>query len=102
MIKIKKGDNVIMLSGKDRGKKGKIAKVIPEEHKVIVEGLNLLTKHVRPRREKEKGQKIQIPRAIQLGKVMVVCPKCSKPTRIGINVEGDKKERVCKKCGRTI
>lgn len=68
----------------------------------MVEGLNLLTKHVRPRKQGEKGQKIQIPRAIEVGKVMLVCPKCSKPTRVSWNVTGDKKERMCKKCGRTM
>lgn len=102
MLKIKKGDNVVMLSGKDKGKKGKIARVYPEKSKVIVEGLNLVTKHVRPRKEGEKGQKVQIPRSIALGKVMLVCPKCSKPSRVAWSLEGDKKERVCKKCGRTI
>jgi len=101
-MKIRKGDNVVMLSGKDRGKQGKIAKVTPFLMKVVVDGLNLLTKHTKPRRQGEKGQKIQIPRFVPASTVMLVCPKCSKPTRVRWNIEGETKERVCKKCGRAI
>lgn len=101
-MKIKKNDTVIMLSGKDKGKTGKVAKVIPKKAKIIVDGLNLVTKHVRPRRQGEKGSKIQVPRAIHASKVKLVCPKCSKPARVGFSVQGEKKERVCKKCGRGI
>ncbi|MBI3335126.1 MAG: 50S ribosomal protein L24 [Candidatus Portnoybacteria bacterium] len=101
-MKIKKGDNVIMLSGKDKGKTGKVTKVIPKETKIIVDGLNLMTKHVRPRRQGEKGSKIQLPRAIHASKVKLVCPKCSKPARVGFRVQGEKKERMCKKCLRAV
>lgn len=101
-MKIKKGDNVIMLSGKDRGKQGKVSRVLSTEDKIVVEGLNLVTKHLKPRKQGEKGQKIQIPRIIYAGKVMFMCPKCSKPTRIEWKREGEKKERVCKKCERSL
>ena len=101
-MRIRKGDNVIMLSGKDKGKKGKVARIVRVRQKVIIEGLNLLTKHAKPRREGEKGQTIKIPRQVPVSTVMLVCPKCSKPTRVGISLTGDKKERVCKKCLRTF
>lgn len=101
-MRIKKNDNVIMLSGKDRGKSGKVLKLFPREAKVIVEGLNVLTRHQRPRRQGEKGQKVQVPRRVALAKVMLLCPKCSKRTRVEYRIEGAKKERICKKCERTI
>lgn len=101
-MKIKKNDNVIILSGKDKGKQGKILRVFPDREKVMVEGLNLMTKHVRPRKQGERGERVELPRAVFTGKVQVVCPKCSKPTRVGWQIEGDKKERVCKKCLRTF
>lgn len=99
---MRRGDNVVMLSGKDRGKQGKIVRVTPFSMKVVVDGLNFLTKHTKPRRQGEKGQKIQVPRAVPIGTVMLVCPKCSRPTRVRWNIEGKTKERVCKKCGRAI
>lgn len=97
-MKIKKNDTVSMLSGKDKGKTGKVLEVISKEGKVVVEGLNTVKKHVRPRRQGEQGQRVEIPRRIDASKAMLVCPKCSKPTRIGIRVEGGKKARFCKKC----
>lgn len=99
-MKIKKNDNVIMLSGKDKGKQGKILRVLTQREKVMVEGLNIIIKHVRPRKQGEKGERIEMPRPVSMGKVQVVCPKCSKPTRVGWQMEDGKKERVCKKCLR--
>ena len=74
-MKIKKGDTVKMLTGKDRGKTGKVLRVVTEGERVVVEGCNVLTKHQRPRREGEKGQTIKFPRSVPLGTVMLLCPK---------------------------
>lgn len=101
-MKIKKGDTVEIVSGKDRGKRGKILKVWPKKKKLIVEGLNLVVKHVRPRREGEKGQRIKISVPLWLSKVILVCPHCKKRTRVGFKFFGEKKARVCKKCKEII
>ena len=101
-MKVKKGDLVKMLAGKDREKTGKVLKVVPENGKVVVEGLNLMKKHNRPRREGEKGQRIEIPRAIDISNVVVVCPKCGKPSRICYRETNGEKLRFCKKCKSEI
>ena len=101
-VHVKTGDNVMVISGKDAGKTGKVLAVSPSEGKVIVEGLNMVTKHVKPRRQGEQGGKVQAEGAMYASKVMPVCPKCNKATRIGhAEVEG-KKVRVCKKCGAQL
>lgn len=87
-----------MLSGKDKGKKGKVAQVLPERNAVIVEGLNTVKKHIRARREGQKGQIINKERAVNVSSVALVCKSCGKQTRIGFIVEGDAKTRICKKC----
>lgn len=101
-MKVKKGDLVKMLAGKDRGKTGKILKVVSEDKKAVVEGLNIIKKHNRPRREGEKGQRVEIPRAIDVSNVMVICPKCGKTSRIGYKKTGGEKFRFCKKCKSEI
>jgi large subunit ribosomal protein L24 len=102
-MRIKKGDKVKIIAGKDKGKEGKILKVLPEKRKVIVEGLNLLIKHVKPRRAGEKGQRIQFPAPLDISNVMLVCPKCNKPARVGYKIlENKKKVRICKKCKEII
>ena len=101
-VHVKTGDNVQVISGKDAGKTGKVLAVGPAEGKVIVEGLNMGTKHVKPRRQGEQGGIVKAEGAMYASKVMPVCPKCNKPTRIGHKVEGDKKVRICKKCGAEI
>ena len=100
--KIKKGDLVEIISGKDKGKRGRVLKVLPKKKKIIVEGLNLVVKHLRGRREGEKGQKIKIPAPLWICKVKLVCPHCKKATRVGYKIEGEEKFRVCKKCGAKI
>ena len=97
-MKIKKGDNVRIISGKDRGKNGKVLRVLNEGKKALVEGLNLVKKHSRPRRQGEKGQRISVPAAIHISNLMLVCPKCSRATRVGYKISGKNKFRVCKKC----
>lgn len=98
-MNIKKNDNVIMLSGKNRGQTGKVLFVFPKENKVVVEGLNLIKKHLRAKRQGQKGQIINKERAVNMSIVQLVCPKCSRPTRVGHKIEGEQKLRICKKCG---
>ena len=102
-MKIKKGDTVVVLSGKDKGKQGKVQVVIPSDRKVVVEGVNIVTCHTKPRRQGETGGIVKREAAIYASKVQVVCPKCNKPTRPAHKLlEGGKKVRVCKKCGAEI
>jgi large subunit ribosomal protein L24 len=102
-MKIKKGDKVKMLIGKDVKKTGKVLKIFPKKQKVVIEGLNLRIKHMRPKKEREKGQKIQFPASVNISNVMLICSKCSKSTRVGYKIlENKKKVRICKKCGETI
>ena len=104
-MNIKTGDTVIILTGNDenRGKQGKVLAVSPKEGKVIVEGLNMVKKHVKPRKAGDPSGIIDAESAIYASKVQVVCPKCKKPTRIGHKIYDDgKKDRICKKCGETI
>ena len=101
-IHVKKGDEVMIISGKDKGKKGKVLEISPSEGKVIVEGRNMVTKHVKPRRQGQLGGIVKAEGAIYACKVMPVCPKCDKPTRVGHKIDGDKKVRVCKKCGAAL
>lgn len=97
-MKIRKNDQVKILSGKDRGKIGKVLHVMPKNRKAIVEGLNLAKKHSKPRRQGEKGQRVSIPAPVDTSNLMLVCPKCSKTARIGFKVSGKNKYRICKKC----
>lgn len=102
---VKKDDTVILLTGdkKDRKKTGKVLEVSPKEGKVIVEGMNMVSKHVKPRKAGDPSGIIQSESAIYACKVQVVCPKCKQPTRIGYKVlEDGKKDRVCKKCKETF
>ena len=101
-ISIKKDDLVVVLSGKDKGKQGKVLSVIPSESKVVVEGVNVATKHKKATSQTEQGGIVKKEAPIYACKVQKVCPKCNKPTRIGHKVEGGKKVRVCKKCGAEI
>ncbi|MFA5023619.1 MAG: 50S ribosomal protein L24 [Patescibacteria group bacterium] len=106
-MNIKKNDKVKILNGKDRGKIGKVLQVFEKENKVSIEGLNLLIKHLRPRRANEKGQRIEFPAFINVSNAELVCPKCGRATRVSHKIvkgEGkkDKKFRVCKKCQEII
>ena len=101
-MRIKKGDTVQVLSGNDKGKTGEVLEVIPKTEKVIVKGVNVRKKHVKPRKQGEEGGIIPVETAIHSSKVGVVCPKCGKATRIGYQIEKDEKVRVCKKCGTKI
>ena len=101
-LHVKKGDEVMIISGKDKGKKGKVLEISPSEGKVIVEGRNMVTKHVKPRRQGQLGGIVKAEGALYACKVMPICPKCSKPTRVGHKIDGDKKVRVCKHCGANL
>jgi len=107
-MKIKTGDKVKMMSGKDRGKTGKVLQIFVNENKVVVEGLNLMIKHQRPKKQGEKGQRIQFPSPVNASRVALVCPKCAKDTRVGtkITISEDKtkktKNRICQKCQEVI
>jgi large subunit ribosomal protein L24 len=99
---IKKGDEVKMLAGKDKGKTGKVLEVRPKEQKIVVEGLNIRVRFSKPRRQGEKGQRLELPAPFLAGKVMLVCPNCGKPTRIGHEVNEQGNFRKCRKCGRLM
>ncbi len=115
-MKIKKGDKVKILAGKDKGKTGKVLQVFTSHNRASIEGLNLLIKHMRPRRQGEKGQRIEFPAAMAISNMILVCPKCGKPARVGYknikietysNVSAQKtkkkrKVRVCKKCKQIV
>ena len=101
-MNVKKGDTVIVLSGKDKGKQGKVLGTVPSEAKVVVEGINMVTCHVKPRKQGETGGIVQREAAIAACKVQVVCPKCNKGTRVAHKIENGKKSRVCKHCGAEL
>jgi large subunit ribosomal protein L24 len=101
-MKVKKGDTVLIISGKDRGKRGAILQVFPKTARVMVEGVNFKKKHRKPRKTGEKGQIINLPAPVSVSNTKLVCPKCGKPTRLGRKVVDGKKYRICKKCGEEI
>ncbi len=101
-LHVKTGDTVQIMSGKDKGKQGKVLEVSPKEKKVIVEGRNLVTKHVKPKMQGQQGGLVKAEAPIYACKVMPVCPKCNKPTRVGSEIKGDKKVRICKHCGAEL
>jgi large subunit ribosomal protein L24 len=97
-MRIKKGDNVRITAGKDRGKTGLVLKVLPEDEKVIVEGANLYKKRSRPKKQGQKGETVQVARPMSGSNVMVICVNCKKASRMGLRAEGEKKSRYCKRC----
>ena len=101
-LHVKTGDTVAIMSGRERGKQGKVLAVSPEEGKVIIEGRNMVTKHVKPRRQGEQGGIVKAEGAIYACKVMPVCPKCGKATRVAHAVKDGKNVRVCRKCGAEL
>lgn len=101
-LNIKKGDEIRVLSGKDRGRRGKVLKVLPKNRKVIVEGLNIHVRFARPKRSGEKGQRMELPAPLYISKVMLICPHCGKPARIRHEVSDKGNFRKCKKCGKLL
>ena len=101
-MKVKKNDTVLVLTGKDAGKTAKVLVAMPKEHKVVVDGINVQKKHKRARSAQEVSSIQNQSGAIDASNVLVVCPACGKATRVAYKVEGDKKARVCKKCGAVL
>lgn len=102
-MRIKKGDTVKIRTGRDRAKTGKVIRAMPRTGMIVVEGVNLLVKHLRPRRGGERGQRVQFPAALPASRVMLVCPKCGKPTRVGVRIlEDGKRQRRCVTCDQTF
>ena len=101
-MKILKGDKIKVVYGKDKGREGKVERVYKKQNKVLIEGINIYKKHVKKSEQSPKGGIVEIPRAMDVSKIIVICPKCSKPTRIEIKREKGKKQRVCKKCKSII
>ncbi len=102
-MKIKKGDTVKILSGKDRGKRGTVIRVLPAEGRIVVEGANVKKRHRRSRRQDKKGDVVLMPAPLSASAVQVLCPACGKPTRVGYQLDDDgKKSRICKKCGKPL
>lgn len=102
-IKIKKNDTVKVISGRDKGKQGKVTQVFPDQGLVVVEGINLRTKHLKTRGQGRSGNKVQFAAPLLATKVMVLCPQCSRPTRIKHTMSADnKKVRVCHRCNQSL
>lgn len=101
-MKIKKDDQVLIISGKDKGRKGKVIEALPKQARIIIENINLRKKHVKPKKSGEKGQIVELPGPLSVSDVKIICPKCSKAARVGYKLEGKKKYRICKKCNQEI
>ena len=101
-MNIHKGDNVQIMAGKDRGKRGKISAIDMKKSKILIQGLNLFKKHQKPKKQGEKGETVSVPRYLNVSNAMLVCSSCDKPARIGYKDEGGKKVRYCKKCQAVI
>lgn len=101
-MKLKKGDEIEVIAGKDRGKRGKISTILVKEDKVVVDGINVMTKHVKAGRDGSKGERIERPFPVHVSNVMLVCPHTGKTTRVGYSVEGGEKVRVSRRSGKTI
>ena len=101
-MRLKKGDNVKILSGKDRGKTGVVLTAMPTEGKIVIDGLNVFKKRSRPKKQGEKGQTVLVPRPLTASKVALICSSCKEVTRVGSRLDGAKRVRYCKKCKATI
>ena len=99
---VKKGDKVLVIAGKEKGKTADVLEVSPKNDRVLVDGVNVVTKHQKPKSQQDKGGIVKKPAPIDVSNVMVVCPVCNKATRVAYQVEGDKKARICKKCGAVL
>lgn len=97
-MKIKKGDKVLVIRGKDKGKEGTVENVLSEDGKVLVPGINMAKKHLKPSSRSAEGGIVEVPRPVRFENVRVICPKCQKPSRLGYQIEGKKKYRRCSKC----
>lgn len=102
-MRIRKGDQVLIIKGKDRGRKAKVLRGFREEAKLLIEGVNIKKIHKKPKREGEKGQVVEVPSALDISKVKLICPKCGKPTKVRFTRKADKQRvRVCRECQEEI
>ena len=101
-MNVKRGDKVRIIAGKDKGKDGKVLRAYPEKQRVMVEGANMIKKHTRPSTKNQQGGIMTVEGTIHVSNVMLLCPTCNEPTRVGRRREGDAKVRVCKKCGKDV
>ncbi len=101
-MKIRKNDQVLIISGKDKGRKGKVIEVFPKQGRIVIEGINLRKKHMKPKKSGEKGQIVETPAPLNVSDVKVICSKCGKAVRTGYKLKGKKKYRICKKCGQEV
>ena len=101
-LKIKKGDTAVVISGKDKGTKGKVLAVFPAKETVLMEGVNMVYRHTKPRGQQQPGGILHQEAPIPVSNAMVVCPKCGKGTRVAHKIENGEKVRVCKKCGAEL
>ena len=100
--RLRKGDTVQILLGKDRGKKGSVMAVLAAEGRILIEGVNMVKKHIKPKRAGEKGQRVSVAAPINISNAQLICTSCKKATRVGIVREADARHRVCKRCEATI
>ncbi len=102
-MKFKKKDNVVVTAGRDRGKKGQVLRVLSDKGRIVVEGVRTTKKRIRPRKEGEKGQTVEVPQSLHASNAALICPQCGQRTRVGYRGEGAKqKKRICRKCQKTI
>lgn len=101
-MKLKKGDKVKVITGKDKGKEGTVEKILASKQAVLVSGVNLYRRHLKKRDEKQQGGIVEIAKPLTIAKVAFICPKCKVPTRVGYKVMDAVKKRICRKCGQTI
>ncbi len=101
-MKIHKNDQVLIISGKDKGRKGKVIEALPKQGRLVIEGINLRKKHMRPKKSGEKGQIVEMPVPLNVSDVKVICSKCGKAVRTVYKLKGKKKYRICKKCKQEI
>ncbi len=101
-MKIRKGDKVAVITGKDKGKQGTVLSVFAAENQIVVEGINLRTRHIKAKKAGQSGERVTAPAPLHLSNVMLVCPHTSKPTRVGIKISGETKVRMSKKAGKEI
>lgn len=101
-MKLRKNDKVTVLAGREKGKTGEITRVLPKESTVVVEGIGIIKKHVKPSDKNPRGGILEITKPIDVSKVALICPNCKKATRIGYQINGDTKERICRKCKAVV
>ena len=102
MFRIRRGDTIVVRAGKNRGKRGTVARLLSARGLVVVDGVNLYKKHVRPKRQGEKGQTVELPRPLRLSAVLPVCAACDRGVRVGYRTEGKAKVRFCRRCRAAV